>query len=367
MADQEKHYFARGNTAAGLYTLFDSVLNGLNTVYVLNGRSGSAVATLLKELSDSWSAQDWTIHYIHNPLDRQLLEGIILEDVGVGVVDGNAWIPEPVLEGTEIRIIDLEQALSADLLQEHAEEISNADQQINALYKEAYSTFLRTLRIHDEWEAFYIENLDLAKADRIAEEWIEEYLIPIRAKQGKVVHRFLGAATWEGAFDYVLNLTDELETRVFVKGRPGSGKSTLFKKLAKEAGERGIDTEIYHCGFDPNSLDMLIFPRLSLAIFDSTAPHEHFPSRDGDIILDVYELAITAGTDEKYADQISDIRSRYTESMKEAIQHLSWIHEIQEPVIRIYDQALNQEALGLLAKEILTEVDYLTNTSVIGD
>ncbi|KHF29822.1 hypothetical protein CM49_06520 [Paenibacillus sp. P1XP2] len=179
------------------------------------------------------------------------------------------------------------------------------EQEIAALYAKAYDSFLKTLRIHDEWEKFYIDHLDRERANQITAEFADEYLVPFRSKKANVTRRFLGAATWQGALDYVPNLTENLRTRIFVKGRPGSGKSTMFKKLAKEAEARGIDTEIYHCGFDPNSLDMLIFPELSLAIFDSTAPHEHFPSREGDSILDVYEMAIKEGTDEAFAEEIA--------------------------------------------------------------
>ncbi|MEK8130031.1 hypothetical protein WMW72_19175 [Paenibacillus filicis] len=367
MADQEKHYFARGNTADGLYTLFDSVLSGLDTVFVLQGRAGTAVSAFLTELAGAWSHKGWSLHYIHHPLNRDWLEGLILKEFGIGVVDGNAWSSDPVLEGTEIRLIDLQEVVSVELLNEHASEIEEADRQTSALYKEAYDTFQKTLRIHDEWETFYIQNLDLVVMDRIAEEWAEEHLVPIRPARSHAVHRFLGAATWEGAVDYVLNLTDDLETRVFVKGRPGSGKSTLFKRLAKAAEQRGVDTEIYHCGFDPNSLDMIIFPQQSLAIFDSTAPHEHFPSREGDEILDVYELAITPGTDERFEDQIAEIRARYSRSMKEAIALLATVREVQEPVLQIYERAVDLEAIRRLAGGIQAEVDALTNSSVIGD
>ena len=34
-----------------------------------------------------------------------------------------------------------------------------------------------------------------------------------------------------------------------------------------------FDVEIYHCGFDPHSLDMVIVREVGIAIFDSTSPH----------------------------------------------------------------------------------------------
>ena len=69
----------------------------------------------------------------------------------------------------------------------------------------------------------------------------------------------------------------------------------MLKKLAKAAEEKGFEVEVYHCGFDPNSLDMVIVRELGFAIFDSTAPHEYFPSREGDEIIDMYALIVTRG------------------------------------------------------------------------
>ena len=72
----------------------------------------------------------------------------------------------------------------------------------------------------------------------------------------------------------------------------------MLKQIAAAGELHGFDLEIYHCGFDPHSLDMIIIRELGLAIFDSTAPHEYFPSRDGDEIIDMYGLLIAEGTDE---------------------------------------------------------------------
>lgn len=48
------------------------------------------------------------------------------------------------------------------------------------------------------------------------------------------------------------------------------------------------------------SLDMVLLRELDIVIFDSTAPHEYFPDRDNDEVVDMYEITVTPGTDEKY-------------------------------------------------------------------
>lgn len=58
-----------------------------------------------------------------------------------------------------------------------------------------------------------------------------------------------------------------------IKGGPGSGKSTLMKKIAAKADALGLPCERYYCSSDTSSLDAVALPSLSLAILDGTAPH----------------------------------------------------------------------------------------------
>lgn len=355
MADRSIHYFARGNTAQGLSSLADSVLQGLSVIYVLQGYPGGAEKALA-DFAEICLQNDSRLHFIHQALDSDLLEGIIIEDFSVAVIDGEVWSEELQSgSGAEIRYIDLRSSLDTQKLAEADGRIQELEKEIERLYCKAYETFDKTLRIHDDWEKLYIDNLDRDRMNQLAVEWSDKYLQRIskdQDQQGSETHRFLGAATCKGAVDFIPSLTDGLQQRVFVKGRPGSGKSTLFKKLAASAIENGIDTEIYHCGFDSNSLDMLIFRELSLAIFDSTAPHEHDPSREGDVILDVYDLAITEGTDEKYVEEIAVVKDRYSKSMRESISYLAQVKELRDELKAIYAEAADTSLLS----EWLTEV-----------
>lgn len=357
MSERELHYFARGNTAAGLHSLTDSIFQEVRTIYVIKGYPGGT-AEVLGRLASEFARRGWGLQLIHQPLDGDCLEGIVIEDLSVALIDSGAWSGESVRAESEVKFVDLEKAIQPQKLTASAEQIQNFEREIAELYEEAYASFLKTLRIHDEWEKFYIDNLDRETMNRLALEWSDSYLLGPEGeeKQARVTHRFLGAATWRGAVDFVPNLTDRLTTRIFVKGRPGSGKSTLFRKLGELAADKGIDTEIYHCGFDPNSLDMLIFPELSLGIFDSTAPHEHFPVRDGDSILDVYELAITPGTDEKYADPIRGIKDRYSASMKHSISLLAEVKQIVQRLEEIYQEAADEGVLSGIEDTLLAEI-----------
>lgn len=66
--------------------------------------------------------------------------------------------------------------------------------------------------------------------------------------------------------------SDKIRRRYLIKGGPGTGKSTLMKRVGEEAEKRGLSVEYYRCSSDPESLDAVLVEGC-VAILDSTAPH----------------------------------------------------------------------------------------------
>ena len=105
----------------------------------------------------------------------------------------------------------------------------------------------------------------------------------------KALRFFLGANTPQGfvsRFDHLSDKTDDFRLLI-VKGGPGSGKSTMMKKIAGEYGDE--KTEWIHCSSDPDSLDGAICHSLRFAVVDGTAPHVLEPRYPGAVesIIDV--------------------------------------------------------------------------------
>ncbi len=94
---------------------------------------------------------------------------------------------------------------------------------------------------------------------------------------------FMGANTSAGFYSLFDGLYSAREGwRAYViKGGPGTGKSTLMKKIAAEADARGVFCERIYCSSDPGSLDAVILPRLKIAVADGTPPHTIEPRYPG--------------------------------------------------------------------------------------
>lgn len=94
---------------------------------------------------------------------------------------------------------------------------------------------------------------------------------------------FLGANTPVGFFSLFDELYNPYQDRraYLIKGGPGTGKSTLMKKVAFAAQKNGFDVERVFCSSDPGSLDGVIVPKLKFCVADATAPHVVEPTFPG--------------------------------------------------------------------------------------
>ncbi|WP_409303324.1 PRK06851 family protein [Peribacillus sp. SCS-155] len=360
-----KNYYAGGNTAHGFHSLFESNLQGLTKLFILKGGPGTGKSTLMKNVGKEWVARGFDVEYLHCSSDNESIDGVIIPKLSVGIVDGTApHVIEPKAPGAIEEYVNLGSAWDSERLAADKERIKELSAEISISFQTAYSKFAEALAIHDEWEKIYIDNMDFGKLNVLTEKLKENFFGEIFLnKQATVKHRFLGAATPKGAVDFVPNLTGDVTKRYFIKGRPGSGKSTLLKKLAAAAEQRGFDVEIYHCGFDPNSLDMVIVREIGLAIFDSTAPHEYFPSRQGDEIIDMYTAAIAPGTDERYEEELKDISGRYKSKMDEATYFLARAKALHDELEAIYISAMDFKKIDQIQKGIRAAIELLAGVS----
>ncbi|MBO8170663.1 MAG: hypothetical protein H0Z33_02110 [Bacillaceae bacterium] len=353
-----RHLYAGAHTSVGFYGLYKSAFNGLDRLFILKGGPGTGQSRLIQDIATDMNEQGMDIELYHNPSDQNALDGVIIYPLRVGIVDGTApQNIDPELPGVKDEIVNLGDCWNRKELISYRELIFHLYHKIESNFQSAYQFMSEAKHIHDEWEDVYLKEMDFHQADQLAGE-LEEKMLGDRIGHGagQIRRRFFGALTPAGFNHYIDNLTSQCSRRFIIKGRPGTGKSTMMKKIVSEAEKRNFDLEVYHCGFDPQSLDMVVVPELKVAVLDGTAPHVIDPVRQGDQVVDTYRRCIRDGLDEEKSDVLRDIVARYKDKMKNAEDSLKEAKKLYDELAKYYTDAMDFEQVELKKAYILSEI-----------
>lgn len=357
-----KHYYAGSNSSRGFYSFYEGALKGLDCLYVLKGGPGTGKSTLIRKVGESLNQKGFDIEFLHCSSDNQSLDGVIIPGLKTGIVDGTApHIVDPKYPGVLDRIINLGDFRDDSKLSAHKEAIVALTDKISATFMTAYEKFGTAKKIHDDIEKIYIKAMDFNKANQVTETLIDrmfsDSLQPERAP--KIKHLFMGAATPKGPVCYYDNLTEQDVTRFIVKGRAGSGKSTMMKKIGAHAENLGLSVEYYHCAFDPGSIDMVSIPAIKTSILDGTAPHVFDPKREGDEIVDMFALCIDPMVEVNEADEITKLEGEYQSYMKEGTEYLAEAKRLHDELEVYYVSAMDFAGINKKTEELIQEIASL--------
>lgn len=351
------NYYLVSYNSEGKCNLLDSNIKGLKNIIEIECCSRLITTMILKKISSEIFSQKISneilskssnLEIIHDPIDNNVIQGIIERNLSIGIFNKclmeneNAGSP-----GKEQISLNCCYACESDKIIEIKNEIKNK-------FDEAILYFKEAKKIHDDWEQVYIENIDFSKADDLIENKINEILQDKSFDKESVVHeKFFGAISANGATNYVEEIINDKKQRIFIKGRPGTSKSTFLKKLAKRASEQGIDVDVYYCASDIRSLDMLVFPELDICIFDSTAPHEFFPTKEDDIVIDMYSALLEENFDEKNEEILNEIKAKYSESVAKGVSVFKEIYKLYDNLETEYISTIDFDMLSNLYQKIL--------------
>lgn len=334
----KRQYLIASNTSAGFISFADNFLKDAERVYILKGSPGCGKSTFMKRIGNELLEEGFDIDLVNSPTDSNSIDGIFVHDINFAIVNGTApGVIDPKYPGAIDRILDFGEYWDIDYLRNNKEEIRQYFDDIENEYKLLYKYLNNAKLIHDRWEREYLRGMDFNKAEEITMEIINNTIKDKRKYSGKEWHRFSGAMTMQGNINFYAQLTNGIKNRYIVKGRPGTGKSTMNKKIAKAAIDAGYDVEYYHCAFDHSSIDMIIIPELSFAILDGTAPHVFDPGKD-DKVVDMFQCVDTNIVHE-HEEPIKSIKKEYEEEIAKAKKVYAKIKDLNDKVESFYINA----------------------------
>lgn len=158
----------------------------------------------------------------------------------------------------------------------------------------------------------------------------------------KIHNYFAAANSFDGFKSYFDKVFDPAKyKRIYIlKGGPGTGKSSLMKKVMHELACDVDYVEAIHCSSDPNSLDGLILQNgdAKIAIIDGTAPHQIDPELPGcvDVIINLGDF----WDEMKITERTEDIK-RLTKAKNEAYSNAYSFLKLAGSATNLVDDIIN--------------------------
>lgn len=267
-----RRIFPGGNTSSGFFSYHDNIIDkDRNMLYILKGMPGGGKSSLMKELGDNAVKLGLNVEFHHCPSDPNSIDGIVINELKIGIVDGTApHIIDPVYPGLIDKIIDLGQFIESDGLKLYKSEQFDAKQRNKDSYRRAFNFLKSSKFIYDEIEANNTANVDFKSINKLTRNAIERIFSSESVNNNisgfEVRHLFSSAYTPEGLVDYTSTIIDGVKDRYYLNGDIGTGKTTFLNRIAEQARIRNFHIEIYHNPLVPIKIDSLYIKELNTII-----------------------------------------------------------------------------------------------------
>ncbi|PZN11892.1 MAG: AAA family ATPase [Bacillota bacterium] len=360
-----RRLFAGGNTAYGFRSHFEAIAwPDPRRVFVLKGGPGTGKSAVIRMVADALIREGIHVELFHCPSDPASLDGVNAPDLGLAVLDGTPpHAVEPPLPGLVGRLLCLEATAGRGLLASRQEAIAGLGRLVRQRFSLAHrylSLALEALRLfedfYDHARALDRTALDQTAAD-VEQTVFEGHRPALPGRRGRVRRLFASAVTPEGPRHFLDTLLDRLERRVLVRGNPGTGCAELVTRVAEAAVRRGLDIEAYTCGLDPERLDHVIIPELSVAVVHNSYPHT-YEARPGDLVIDTAAFVNTEAL-ERYREEMEVAQALFGQAFDQGIWYLRRALLAHRELERQYAVPELRAQVEAFAREILAEAEEL--------
>ena len=138
----ERHYFPGNNTPLGFFSYYKHILGQreANKIICMKGGPGTGKSTFMKRIGEHFAKLDENIDYLHCSADENSLDGVVLKDRKIAVIDGTSpHMTDPITPGAVDKIINLGEFWNEEGLQLNKEEIIDLNEACSRWYRIAYN------------------------------------------------------------------------------------------------------------------------------------------------------------------------------------------------------------------------------------
>lgn len=365
MRGKIRRVFPGGNTSEGFYSYYNYLLEkGTKRIFVIKGGPGVGKSTLMKRIGNKMIELGYDVEFHHCSSDNNSLDGIVIEGTGIVMVDGTApHIVDPRYPGGLDEIINIGEFWDIERMQNNKEKIIACTNEVSRLFARAYRFLAAARPIAENIIAAHKQAVNFAEVNQIAgiieKSLFEDTYFENKNRVGSERHLFGSAYTPDGHVEFTESILQDVKRIYYIEGEVGTGKTTLMKKIAGRAVEKGLDVEIFHAPLIPWKIETVIIKDLNTALTSSGMYKEkNYKSFNLNEFMD---KSILAGMQNEIKDD-----SRLLKGLIEkGITYINKAKQEHDVLEKYYIPNMNFEAVGEKYEEILSRILCLIGSKVM--
>lgn len=346
------HYMGKSYTGQGVKSFYKEIIQEAKKVYFFKGPTSFRLTDTLKEIGYAGIRRGKNMEWFYDPLHEEVLEGVFIKDTKTLYIQTDAV--DPSYYGAGHEWVPYYDAYDESKLREIGPLIRDKQIANDVWLAKGLQALTRAKVIHDEWEQLIQPAVNWEGINTLLEQLNKKAIGNVALqKNPKVTHRLMGSLTPLGAKDTLNSISKNLKSRLFIKGLPGTGKSSFMKKFGEEAKLHGLDVRFIWCGLDANSVDGVVIPELQLCMVDATSPHVYEPERDGDEIVDFFPYIDQLLLDE---EKLKEVQQKYSSEMELAQDYLCTYAGDLKMIKMMYDSAIDENKWSKLHNRMVETI-----------
>ena len=281
-----KKVFPGGNTSQGFYSYYHYMIAPNATrIFCIKGGPGVGKSTFMKYIGEKMVELGYDVEHHCCSSDNNSLDGVVIPAIGVALLDGTApHVVDPKNPGVVDEIIHLGDFWNEEKMVENKDAVLKSNARVGRLFKIAYNQLAEAKAIKNELDSYYAEAINMGGVNGIIHSIAEDILEDVMEdgklqfeKEPKDRHLFATAFTPKGQAHYLDTILDGIKKLYFITGDASAIGSEVVGTIADAMHMHGLDTEVYHCAFEPTAVDLVIIPELKIAVLKIIQHHPIYP------------------------------------------------------------------------------------------
>ena len=329
------NFFAGANSGEGFQNLFSRLADPESTYdfMILKGGPGVGKNTFMREIGRTMELAGANVEYLWCSGDPDSLDGVLLPDIGCGVMDGTSpHAMEPKYPAAVDRYVDLGRFYDLTAAKAAAEEVKVYTKAYQAAYARAYHHLKAARQVELDAVTEVGKSFDHEKAARRVAGIISRELRGRGSGTGRTAWRFLGSLTHKGPV-WRYDSVETLCPRIYEFRDSWEQGGALLAQIHTVAAERGWDMIACPAPEEPARLEHLLIPELGLAFITTRVGMEFGKKAYRRIRLDAMSEPVGRGKLRFQSRMTAVLRQEGIAALREAKLYHDQLEAVYNPYV----------------------------------